>query len=107
MRTLTRHLLGRQVRLFASALLAFFAIGAVVEMLVHLDEVVEQRERAGGWLACLLLRTGARYGADAVPIAVFVATFLCVGTAARSGETTGLAACGVSPGRAAARLPRA
>jgi lipopolysaccharide export system permease protein len=103
-RTFSRHLLARQLLFFASALLALFAIGAATEMLVHLDEIVEQREAAGGALACLLLRVGTRYAGDAVPVASFAATFLCVGLAARSGETTALRACGVAPGRVGARL---
>jgi lipopolysaccharide export LptBFGC system permease protein LptF len=102
--TLSRHLLARQLSLFASALLALFAIAAATEMLVHLDEIVEQRAAAGGALPWLLLRVAARYGGDAVPVASFAATFLCVGLAARSGETTALGACGVAPGRVAARL---
>lgn len=104
MRTLSRHLLSRQLFFFASALLVFFAIGAVSEILVHLDEIVEQRDAAGGVLPWLLLRVAVRYAGDAIPAAAFTGTFLCAGLAARAGETTGLNACGVSPGRSAGPL---
>ncbi len=104
MLTLSRHLVARHVLFFAGGLLLFLLVGAIVEMLVHLEELVDQRERSGGALRWLALRVPARYAAAAVPAASFAAVFLCVGLAARARETTALFACGVSPFRIAAPL---
>jgi len=103
-RTLSRHLMARQLLFFAGASLAFLVVGTILDILVHLDEVVEQRDAAGGLLPCLWARVGARYGEVALPSASFVAAFLCIGLATRAGETTALRACGISPARNAAPM---
>ena len=96
MRTLTRHLLSQQLWLFAGALVVFFAIGAVAEILGHLGEIVDRRPGFGGALRALALRVSARYAGDAVPAASFAAVFLCLGLAGRRGELQGLHSCGLA-----------
>ncbi len=104
MRTLSRHLLARQILFFAGGLLVLLLVGAIVEILVHLDDLVEQRARGGGVVRWLALRVPVRYAEDAVPAASFAAVFLCLGLAARARETTAIFACGVAPARVAAPL---
>jgi lipopolysaccharide export LptBFGC system permease protein LptF len=95
-RTLTRHLLSEQLWLFAGALVVFFAIGTVAEILGHLGEIVDRRPDFGGALRALALRVSARYAGDAVPAASFTAVFLCLGLAGRRGEIQGLHTCGLA-----------
>jgi lipopolysaccharide export system permease protein len=95
-RIISRTFLASYLRLFCTILLgSLFAI-AIVEMLLKFDDVVESRT-AAGIATYFLLRIPSEYLRDSLPVASFVAAFLCIGGPARAREITALKAGGVSP----------
>lgn len=101
MRILTRHFLLSYLGLFALILTISLVLMTVIEMLVNLDDVVENREAAGGALAYLLIRVPALYLRDVIPAASAIAAFLCLALAARAREMTALKTGGIPPLRVA------
>jgi lipopolysaccharide export system permease protein len=100
-RILSRYFLASYLGLFFLALVFALLLMTVVEMLVNFDEVVEHREKAGGALQYLLVRVPALYFRYVVPIASFVAAFLCLGLASRTREITAMKTGGIPPARIA------
>ncbi|HTF33942.1 MAG TPA: LptF/LptG family permease [Myxococcota bacterium] len=106
MRILSRYLLARYLGLFSVILIILVLAVLVGDMLLDIGDLLDQRARVGliGAIASFGLRTPARYLPILVPIASFVAAFLCMGLAARSFEVTAMKAGGISPLRAVAPL---
>ncbi|HYB13489.1 MAG TPA: LptF/LptG family permease [Myxococcota bacterium] len=106
MRILSRYLLARYLALFTVILVVLVLAVLVGDMLLDMGDLLDQRSRVGLFaaIASFGLRTPARYLPILVPIASFVAAFLCLGLAARSFEITAMKAGGISPLRAAAPL---
>jgi lipopolysaccharide export system permease protein len=98
-RILSRYFLASYLGLFVLVLVFTLMLMTVIEMLVNFDEVVEHREAAGGALRYLLLRVPALYFRDVVPVASFIAAFLCLGLASRAREITAIKTGGVPPAR--------
>lgn len=99
MRILSRYFLASYLGLFVIVLFFALLLMTVVEMLVNFDEIVEHREAAGGALEYLLIRVPALYFRDVVPVASFIAAFLCFGLAAHTREITAIKTGGVPPAR--------
>jgi len=97
-RIISRSFLASYLRLFFTILLGSLLAIAVVEMLLKFDDVVESRS-AAGIATYFLLRIPSEYLRDTLPVASFLAAFLCIGGPARAHELTALAAGGVSPAR--------
>jgi lipopolysaccharide export system permease protein len=100
-RILSRYFLASYLGLFVLVLVFALMLMTVIEMLVNFDEIVEHREAAGGALQYLLIRVPALYFRDVVPVASFIAAFLCLGLAARTREITAIKTGGVPPTRVA------
>ena len=98
MRIISRSFLASYLRLFFTVLLGSLVAIAVVEMLLKFDDVVESRT-AAGIATYFLLRIPSEYLRDTLPVASFVAAFLCIGAPARAREIMALKSGGVSPGR--------
>ncbi len=101
MRILSRYFLASYLGLFVLVLVFTLLLMTVVEMLVNFDDIVEHREAAGGALEYLLIRVPALYFRDVVPVASFIAAFLCLGLAASAREITAMKTGGVPPARIA------
>ncbi|MDP6244525.1 MAG: LptF/LptG family permease, partial [Myxococcota bacterium] len=101
MRILSRHFLANYLGLFSLTLIIALILMTVIEMLVNLDDVVENRESAGGALAYLLIRVPSLYMRDVIPAASAIAAFLCLALAARAREITALKTGGIPPLRVA------
>ncbi len=101
MRILSRHFLANYLGLFSLTLIIALILMTVIEMLVNLDDVVENRESAGGALAYLLIRVPSLYMRDVIPAASAIAAFLCLALAARAREITALKTGGIPPLRIA------
>lgn len=99
MRILSRYFLASYLGLFVIVLVFSLLLVTVIEMLVNFDEIVEHRAAAGGALEYLLIRVPALYVRDLVPVASFIAAFLCFGLAARNREIMAIKTGGVPPSR--------
>ncbi|MGI9591226.1 MAG: LptF/LptG family permease [Myxococcota bacterium] len=99
MRILSRYFLASYLGLFVVVLFVTLLLMTVVEMLVNFDEIVEHREAAGGVVEYLVIRVPALYFRDVVPVASFIAAFLCLGLAARNREIMAIKAGGIRPAR--------
>jgi len=100
-RILSRYFFASYLSLFVIVLLVSLAVIALIEMLVHFDDLVEHREEVGGVLAYLLIRVPSIYLRQLIPIASFTAAFLCFGLAARNQEIIALKSGGIPPQRVA------
>jgi len=100
-RILSRYFFASYLSLFVIVLLVSLTIIALIEMLVHFDDLVEHREEVGGALAYLLIRVPTIYLRQLIPIASFTAAFLCLGLAARRQEIIALKSGGIPPHRIA------
>lgn len=94
-RILSRHFLANYLGLFALTLIIALILMTVIEMLVNLDDVIENRDAAGGALAYLLVRVPTLYLRDIIPAASAIAAFLCLAIAARAREITALKTGGI------------
>ena len=101
MRILSRYFFASYLSLFVIVLLVSLTVIALIEMLVHFDDLVEHREEVGGVLAYLFIRVPAIYLRQLIPIASFTAAFLCLGLAARRQEIIALKSGGIPPQRIA------
>jgi lipopolysaccharide export system permease protein len=99
-RIISRHFLASYLRLFCIVLLGSLATIVIIEMLLKFDDVVESGS-ATGIAAYFLLRIPSEYLRDTIPVASFVAAFLCIGGPARAREIVALKAGGISPRRLA------
>ena len=92
MRILSRYLLARYLALFSIILIVLVLAVLVGDMLLDMGDLLDQRSRVGlvAAIASFALRTPARYLPILVPIASFVAAFLCMGLAARAFEVTAM-----------------
>lgn len=97
MSTVWRHIGGR----FLGAFVAAFAILALlliaVDAMLHLASLVESEATLGSALQLLIERTAGSYLQYLIPIATFVAAFVCAGASARHHEVLALKAAGISP----------
>ncbi len=100
MRILSRYLAARFLAFFASTLAASILSIVIVEMLLNFDNIVQRGEGLGALLDYFFVRIPSYYFRDLVPVACFVASFLCLGLAARWLEITAMKAGGISPHRA-------
>ena len=101
MRILSRYFFASYLSLFVIVLLVSLTVIALIEMLVHFDDLVEHRDEVGGALAYLFIRVPSIYLRQLIPIASFTAAFLCLGLAARRQEIIALKSGGVPPHRIA------
>jgi LPS export ABC transporter permease LptG len=101
-RILSRYLLARFVASFIMTMIVIFAMIAIAEMLIHIEDILEQEGWLAGTTQYLGLKLPAVYLPTVVPIAAFSAAFACIGLAARWQETIAMKAAGISPIRAAA-----
>lgn len=97
MGVLSRHFLARFAVSLAAVLGALVLAVALVELLGDFDDVVGSSEGFSGALLYVALRIPSQWLPLLVPVAAFVATFLALGTAARSLEFVAIKAGGVSP----------
>ena len=102
MRILSRYFFASYLSLFVVVLFVSLTVIALIEMLVHFDELVEHREEVGGVLAYLLIRVPSIYLRQLIPVASFTAAFLCLGLAARRQEIIALKSGGIPTSRVAA-----
>jgi lipopolysaccharide export system permease protein len=103
-RILSRRFLASYLSLFAITLAAMTTITIIFETLVDFDKIVEYRDAAGGVFSYLFVRIPALYLRDLIPLASFVAAFLCLGGAARANEITAAKTGGIPPLRLALPL---
>ncbi|MCH2171191.1 LptF/LptG family permease [Myxococcota bacterium] len=97
MRILSRYFLWSYLSLFFGTLFISVVTIVIVEMLVHFDVIFSTANQTRDILEHLFLRIPAFYLADLVPIASFLAAFLCTGIPARHHEFTAIKAGGISP----------
>lgn len=99
MRILSRYFLVSYLTLFSVILGATLLVIAVVEVLLHFDDVLEYRDGFAGVATYVLVRIPSYYLRALIPVSSFAAAFLCVGLAARGREVMALKAGGISPHR--------
>ena len=104
MRILSRYFFASYLSLFVIVLLVALTVIALIEMLVHFDDLVEHREEVGGALSYLFIRVPSIYLRQLIPISSFAAAFLCLGLAARRQEIIALKSGGIPPHRIAVPL---
>ena len=101
MRILSRRFLASYLGLFALVLIGSLLLAAIVEMLVHFDEIVDGPPEAGGAIRALCIRVPTLYLRDLIPLASFCAAFLCISLPARGREITAIQSGGIAPQRIA------
>lgn len=101
MRILSRYFLVTYLTFFATILLTSTLAITVIEVLLHFDDVLDQRGGFAGIATYLLLRIPSYYLRDLIPVASFAAAFFGLGLPARWHEITALKAGGISPQRIA------
>lgn len=97
MRTLSRYFLASYLKLFLTILIASLVAIAIVEMLLHFDQVIDDHPGISGVAWYLFLRLPAYYFRDLIPVTSFAAALSCIGLAARSREFMAAKAGGISP----------
>ncbi len=101
MRILSRRFLASYLGLFIVVLIGSLLLVAIVEMLVHFDEIVDGPPEAGGAIRALSIRVLTLYLRDLIPLASFCAAFLCISLPARGREMTAIQSGGIAPQRIA------
>lgn len=97
MGVLARYLLVRFVALFAAVLAVLVLLVAVVEVLANFEDVTRSSRGFADGIVLAALRVPHQHLPLLVPVAAFAATFLTVGTAARTNEILAAKAGGISP----------
>lgn len=97
MQTLWRYISTQFIRAFLGSLLILALVVLVVDMLLHLGEILESQDSAIDAVRVLLLRTASTYLAYLIPVAAFVGSFVALGQTARTHELVAMKAGGVSP----------
>jgi len=100
-RILSRYLVKRFLGLFAAVLFGSTLLILIVEMLLHLDDLLKDGEGGAAILRIVLLRIPAYYFRDLIPISAFVAAFFAFGLGARWLEILAMKSGGISPQRCA------
>jgi lipopolysaccharide export LptBFGC system permease protein LptF len=100
-RILSRRFLASYLGLFTVVLIGSLLLTAIVEMLVHFDEIVDGPPEAGGVIRTLSIRVPSLYLRDLIPLASFCAAFLCISLPARGREITAIQSGGIAPQRIA------
>ncbi len=101
MRIISRYLLASYLGLFAAILCVSVFIVAIVDLLLHLDRVLDTHPGFAGFLSYVLLRVPARLLRDLIPVSAFAASFVACGLAARWHEIVAMKVGGISPRRVA------
>jgi lipopolysaccharide export system permease protein len=103
-RILSRYFVARFLASFL-VLLAVFAVAiAVVDVLTHLDDVLQAEHGLDALASYVFLRVPSQYFSDLVPVAAFAASLFTLGSAARWLEVTAIKSGGVSPHRVVAPI---
>ena len=100
-RILSRRFLASYLGLFIVVLIGSLLLVAIVEMLVHFDEIVDGPPEAGGAIRALCIRVPTLYLRALIPLASFCAAFLCISLPARGREITAIQSGGIAPQRIA------
>ena len=100
MKTLRRYVAKRFLLAFGGAFLTLGLLVIVIDLLLHVDEVLESGGGVADKLGLLLLRFATLFLPHLLPIATFIGAFLATGLAARSHELIAIKAAGISPLRA-------
>ena len=100
MTTLRRYVSVRFALAFGAVFLILTLVVIVIDLLLHVEEILGGGRGVLPALALLVLRSVALYLPILLPITTFIAAFLAVGFAARARETIAIKAAGISPLRA-------
>jgi lipopolysaccharide export LptBFGC system permease protein LptF len=100
-RILARTFSASYLALFVAILLASSLCIALIEVMLHFDDIGARGGGPAAALEWLAVRIPSYYLRDLIPVTSFAAAFFCLALPARHGELTGLLACGVSPLRLA------
>lgn len=97
MSVLSRHMLARFLATFAAVLTVLVLAVGVVELLGDFDDVVASSEGVADALLYVALRIPSQWLPLLFPVSAFLASFVALGSAARSLEFVAIKAGGVSP----------